>query len=100
MTTVPSTRGPASDAPAADRGTAERSVPGSAHTQGSGERTVRRSPGSPALAELPFGTGRVEFATFGSFQLESGDVLPELPVAFRHDGPPPSDAPQVLVVHA
>jgi homoserine O-acetyltransferase len=59
---------------------------------------AQRSGTTPA--ELPTGTGRVEFATLGSFTLESGDVLPELTVAYRHDGPPPTDAPQVLVVHA
>ncbi len=32
--------------------------------------------------------------------LESGAFLPELTVAFRHDGPGPDRAPQVLVVHA
>jgi homoserine O-acetyltransferase len=58
------------------------------------------TPAAVALAELPVGTGRVEFATLGSFALENGDVLPELTVAYRHDGPPPGVAPQVLVVHA
>jgi homoserine O-acetyltransferase len=36
----------------------------------------------------------------GAFELEDGPVLPELTVAYRHDGPPPRAAPQVLVVHA
>lgn len=76
-------------------------MPRAARTQGTGGRTVRRSPGPPvAVVDLPVGTGRVEFATFGPFALESGAVLPELTVAYRHDGPAPGVAPQVLVVHA
>jgi homoserine O-acetyltransferase len=51
-------------------------------------------------AGLPTGTGRVETASLGPFTLESGTKLPELTVAYRHDGPPPGAAPQVLVVHA
>ncbi len=51
------------------------------------------------VAPLPLGSGRLEFAPLGSFGLESGTVLPELIVAYRHDGPAPP-APQVLVVHA
>lgn len=48
---------------------------------------------------LPLGSGRLEFAPLGPFALESGVVLPELVVAYRHDGPAPPAA-QVLVVHA
>jgi homoserine O-acetyltransferase len=51
------------------------------------------------LAPRPLGTGRIESARLGPFGLESGTVLPELVVAYRHDGPAPP-APQVLVVHA
>lgn len=51
-------------------------------------------------ATLPTGTGRLEFAPLGAFTLESGAVLPALTVAYRHDGPAPADAPQVIVVHA
>jgi homoserine O-acetyltransferase len=51
-------------------------------------------------AALPTGTGRLEFAPLGAFGLESGVVLPALTVAYRHDGPAPADAPQVIVVHA
>ena len=46
------------------------------------------------------GGGRLEFAALGPFRLGSGTVLPELTVAYRHDGPGPADAPQVVVVHA
>ncbi|HEX7950390.1 MAG TPA: homoserine O-acetyltransferase [Candidatus Limnocylindrales bacterium] len=51
-------------------------------------------------AGLPTGTGRVETVSLGPFALESGVTLPDLVVAYRHDGPPPEAAPQVLVVHA
>jgi homoserine O-acetyltransferase len=51
-------------------------------------------------ARLPTGTGRLETASLGPFPLDSGVVLPELIVAYRHDGPPPDRAPQALVVHA
>lgn len=51
------------------------------------------------VAPLPLGSGRLEFAPLGPFALESGVVLPELVVAYRHDGPA-SPAAQVLVVHA
>ncbi len=61
-------------------------------------------PGASAMArpvELPTtGTGRLEFAALGPFSLESGVVLPALTVAYRHDGPGPAEAPQVLVIHA
>jgi len=51
------------------------------------------------IDRLPTGTGRLEFVPLGSFELESGIVLPSLTVGYRHDGPPPGEAPQVLVVH-
>ena len=51
-------------------------------------------------AGLPTGTGRVETVSLGPFTLESGTTLPDLVVAYRHDGPPPDAAPQVLVIHA
>jgi homoserine O-acetyltransferase len=49
---------------------------------------------------LPTGAGRLEVARLGSFRLTDGTTLPELVVAYRHDGPPPGEAPQVVVVHA
>jgi homoserine O-acetyltransferase/O-succinyltransferase len=51
-------------------------------------------------AGLPTGTGRLEHASLGPFELDDGTTLPELAVAYRHDGPAPGDGPQVLVVHA
>ena len=57
-------------------------------------------PATTRPAALPTGTGRLEHASLGSFELGSGIVLPELTLAYRHDGPAPGAAPQVLVVHA
>jgi homoserine O-acetyltransferase/O-succinyltransferase len=51
-------------------------------------------------AGLPTGTGQVEAASLGPLTLANGTTLPELTVAYRHDGPPPGAAPQVLVIHA
>jgi len=46
------------------------------------------------------GSGVVRSVDLGSFRLESGDRLREVVVAYRHDGPPPGLAPQIVVVHA
>ncbi len=46
------------------------------------------------------GTGRLESIGLGPFELDDGTVLPGLTVAYRHDGPSPGVAPQVLVIHA
>lgn len=46
------------------------------------------------------GSGRVESLEIGPLELESGDVLPAVHVAYRHDGPGPDEAPQVVLVHA
>lgn len=48
----------------------------------------------------PFGTGRVLGRDLGPFKLISGEWLAALRVAYRHDGPGPAEAPQVLVIHA
>ncbi len=48
----------------------------------------------------PTGTGRIESAELGPFELEAGGRLARLTVAYRHDGPAPGAAPQVLVIHA
>jgi homoserine O-acetyltransferase len=53
-----------------------------------------------AAERLPTGTGRLEVAPLGPFELGDGTVLADLTVAYRHDGPPPGEAPQVVVVHA
>ena len=58
------------------------------------------TPAPSKAAPVPLGTGRLETVPLGPFTLDSGIVLPELVVAYRHDGPGPADAPQVLVIHA
>lgn len=50
--------------------------------------------------DLLVGTGRLATASLGPFTLGDGSPLPELVMAYRHDGPPPGAAPQVVVVHA
>jgi homoserine O-acetyltransferase len=51
-------------------------------------------------ARPPTGTGRLESVALGPFDLDDGTTLPGLTVAYRHDGPGPGTAPQVLVIHA
>ncbi|MEA2520298.1 MAG: homoserine O-acetyltransferase/O-succinyltransferase [Chloroflexota bacterium] len=55
---------------------------------------------APSAAPPPFGSGRLESTTLGPFRLDDGVELAELVVAWRHDGRPPGQAPQVVVVHA
>ena len=57
---------------------------------------------APATATVgpPTGTGRLESVDLGPFELDDGPALPELTVAYRHDGLSPAEAPQILVVHA
>jgi homoserine O-acetyltransferase len=54
----------------------------------------------PSRGLLATGTGRLETVALGALRLDSGVAIPELEVTYRHDGLPPSEAPQVLVVHA
>lgn len=51
-------------------------------------------------AGLPLGTGWLESASLGPFTLQNGTTLPDLTVAYRHDGLSPDEVPQVLVIHA
>lgn len=69
-----------------------------AATGASPRRSGRGSPRPSPSRGL--GAGRVEQIRLGPFELESGDRLPELVVAFRHDGPGPETAAQIVVVHA
>ena len=58
---------------------------------------------APSVIEatgLATGTGRLESVGLGPFDLDDGTTLPALTVAYRHDGPRPGVAPQVLVIHA
>jgi homoserine O-acetyltransferase len=45
-------------------------------------------------------TGKIVSRWLGRFTLESGEVLPDLVVAYRHDGVPIGEGRQILVVHA
>lgn len=65
-------------------------------------RRLETEASSPGLgrAGRSFGSGELRAVDLGPFRLEGGATLPELTVAYRHDGPGPEDAPQVLVVHA
>jgi len=55
---------------------------------------------APPATSPAFGSGRLETTALGPFVLGDGTRLPELVVAWRHDGPSPGEAPQVVVVHA
>ena len=44
--------------------------------------------------------GKIVSRWLGRFALESGAVLPDLVVAFRHDGVPIGEGRQILVIHA
>ena len=59
-------------------------------------RAAATTPDTPC----PFDTRGVVTRDIGPFTLGDGTVLPQLRVAYRHDGPGPDEAPQVLVVHA
>jgi homoserine O-acetyltransferase len=64
-------------------------------------RGASRAPRSALeAAGPPTGTGRLESIGLGPFELHDGTELPGLTVAYRHDGPAPGTAPQVLVIHA
>jgi homoserine O-acetyltransferase len=45
-------------------------------------------------------TGKIASRWLGRFTLESGAVLPDLVIAYRHDGVPIGEGRQILVVHA
>jgi len=64
------------------------------HTAGAAETAA-----SPVPTQ-PFGSGRLESTELGPFRLGDRTELPELVVAWRHDGPGPTEAPQIVVVHA
>jgi len=80
---------------------------GSAPLAGGGPRTGTGGEigGGPRRAvraahRSPFDTGTVVLREVGPLALGDGTVLPEVRSAYRHDGPGPDEAPQVLVVHA
>ena len=55
---------------------------------------------TPPTTHPEFGSGRIVTTALDPIVLDDGTRLPELVVAWRHDGPPPGEAPQVVVVHA
>ena len=67
---------------------------------GPDSQPVGHSSAGTATSPPALGTGRIESLSVGPFQLESGAVLGDLMIAYRHDGPGPAEAPQVLAVHA
>jgi homoserine acetyltransferase len=76
---------------------------GAASAPEHGDGAVRDGDPRPATRPAPpspFDTGTVVVREVGPFVIGDGTALPELRVAYRHDGPGPGEAPQVLVVHA
>jgi homoserine O-acetyltransferase len=69
-----------------------------------GISTVRQDPGFRSLSIVDNATdpqtGKIASRWLGRFVLESGVVLPDLVIAYRHDGVPIGEGRQILVVHA
>jgi len=69
-----------------------------------GISTARSDPGFRSVRDVEANTesqtGRIVSRWLGRFVLESGAVLPDLVVAYRHDGVPIGEGRQILVVHA
>jgi homoserine O-acetyltransferase len=69
-----------------------------------GISTARSDPGFRSVRDVEASiepqTGRIVSRWLGRFVLESGAVLPDLVVAYRHDGVPIGEGRQILVVHA
>ncbi len=74
----------------------ERPTQAAGDPRGGAGRPAAAGPAPPPL----FDTGAVVSREVGPLRLESGDVLSAVRVAYRHDGPGPGEAPQVVVVHA
>jgi len=68
----------------------------------SGPTLVSASEGRGVAASrvLTWGAGSVQSVDLGPFELVSGERLPNVVMAYRHDGLAPADGPQVVVVHA
>ena len=69
-----------------------------------GISTAREEPGFRSLNGVENApdpaTGKIVSRWLGRFTLESGAVIPDLVVAYRHDGVPIGEGRQILVVHA
>ena len=73
---------------------------GPARGSGAGPQQAAQPAPHPSPQPVsPFDTGGVVVRELGPFAV-GGVVLPALRVAYRHDGPGPAEAPQVLVIHA
>ena len=87
---------------ASGRGTGSGFVP--ADPADPGVSTIRADFGFRSLNDVDNSTdpqtGKIVSRWLGRFVLESGAVLPDLVVAYRHDGVPIGDGRQILVVHA
>jgi homoserine O-acetyltransferase len=69
-------------------------------TNGASTRSGPHGSEAVEAGRPPIGTGRLETVQLGPFDLDDGSTLPDLTVAYRHDGPGPGIAPQILVIHA
>lgn len=93
----------ASPARAAGAGTEPRPEPrpgASGSRRRGGTPAVTAGPAPPPRPLSPFDTGGVVAREVGPFAAGDGTIIEALRVAYRHDGPGPAEAPQVLVVHA
>ncbi|HEY5487927.1 MAG TPA: homoserine O-acetyltransferase [Candidatus Limnocylindrales bacterium] len=96
---------------ATDARTTDRGAHSAAQAAGSGFvvadpgiSTVRQDPGFRSLSGVDNATdpqtGKIVSRWLGRFTLESGAVLPDLVIAYRHDGVPIGEGRQILVAHA
>jgi homoserine O-acetyltransferase len=96
---------------AADAESAERPAQSALRTVRSGFvaadpgiSAARQDPGFRSLSVVDNATdpqtGKIASRWLGRFTLESGAVLPDLVIAYRHDGVPIGEGRQILVVHA
>jgi homoserine O-acetyltransferase len=85
-------------------GLGARSLPAPFLVDDPGVSTARDDPGFRSLNDVDNApdpqTGKIVSRWLGRFPLESGEVLPDLVVAYRHDGVPVGEGRQILVVHA
>ena len=104
-TSVSSSGSPSGPRPGAAPSAARSAVPaGPFLIADPGVSTVRDDLGFRSLSTVDNApdsqTGKIVSRWLGRFALESGEVLPDLVVAYRHDGVPIGEGRQILVVHA
>jgi homoserine O-acetyltransferase len=87
------------ESPASGRGTGSAFIPADP-----GVSTARADSGFRSLNDVDNSsdpqTGKIVSRWLGRFVLESGAILPDLVVAYRHDGVAIGEGRQILVVHA